>query len=173
MEKTVLISVTKGDERLSEWFTLPIREEEFSERLDISVDSSEYSIVSHDFPFPVYEDTSVERLNKLYDMYDDLSYDFSDTEIKEILINGFNGRIKNIDDLYSEFESANLCVYDYHNGNMESLVDEIIGDEHIDNKEFENRYGDIEYLDIEYCFNRLFDNDNFYFSEDGAYFLDF
>lgn len=69
-ELRVCIESTQAtnEELLSAWFTLPIDEEEFLEKLGIDAESENYRIVDKALPFSddVREDTSVERLNDLY-----------------------------------------------------------------------------------------------------------
>ena len=64
------VPTVEGD-ILSAWFTLPIDEEEFLEKLGIDAESENYRIVDKALPFSddVREDTSVERLNDLYSTY--------------------------------------------------------------------------------------------------------
>ena len=59
---------TAESDRLSAWFTLPIDEELFSERLGVDAESNDYRITEKELPFAeeVDEDTTVDRLNDFY-----------------------------------------------------------------------------------------------------------
>lgn len=81
-ELRVCIESTQAtnEELLSAWFTLPIDEEEFLEKLGIDAESENYRIVDKALPFSddVREDTSVERLNDLYSTYASLPADLKE-----------------------------------------------------------------------------------------------
>ena len=81
-ELRVCIESTQAtnEELLSAWFTLPIDEEEFLEKLGIDAESENYRIVDKALPFSddVREDTSVERLNDLYSTYASLPADLTE-----------------------------------------------------------------------------------------------
>ncbi|MCR0264759.1 antirestriction protein ArdA [[Clostridium] innocuum] len=70
---------TEGEVR-SVWFDLPIDEEEFFEKLGVDAESSDYRIVEKELPFAddVGEDTTVERLNDLYDTFQSLPSDLQE-----------------------------------------------------------------------------------------------
>lgn len=59
-------------EKLSAWFELPINEYEFMGKLGVEIDSNDYRITEKKLPFAddVGEDTTVDRLNELYQMAD-------------------------------------------------------------------------------------------------------
>ena len=65
------------DELLSAWFTLPIDEEEFSEKLGADIESSDYRIADMELPFAdeVKEDMAVDTLNDFYYTYESLPAD--------------------------------------------------------------------------------------------------
>lgn len=81
-ELNVLIEATKQSEGelISVWFELPIDEYEFFEKLGVSVESTDYKIIEKQLPFPddVEEDTTVERLNDLYELFMDLPSDIQE-----------------------------------------------------------------------------------------------
>ncbi|BCL58643.1 antirestriction protein [Faecalibacillus intestinalis] len=81
-ELRVCIESTQAtnEELLSAWFTLPIDEEEFLEKLGVDAESENYRIVDKALPFSddVREDTSVERLNDLYSTYASLPADLQE-----------------------------------------------------------------------------------------------
>ncbi|MDN9572397.1 antirestriction protein ArdA [Clostridioides difficile] len=87
-ELRVLIEAKQpaDSEKCSAWFTLPIDEEELEEALGIEADSENYRIVEKDVPFvdDVGEDTTIDRLNDLYDMYEDLPSELQD-EYSELM----------------------------------------------------------------------------------------
>lgn len=63
-------------ETLSSWFTLPIDEAEFEEKMGVETDSEAYRIIEKELPFAdeIKEMTPVETLNDFYEMYEDLPY---------------------------------------------------------------------------------------------------
>ena len=67
-------------ELLSAWFTLPIDEEEFLEKLGVDIESSDYRIADMELPFSdeVGEDTTVDTLNDLYSTYESLPADIKE-----------------------------------------------------------------------------------------------
>ena len=95
----VCIGVTKGDERLSEWFTLPISEEEFSERLGVSF-SGEYSIIDYEAPFDIKEDTSIEILNDMDSKYEEIISWLPQIVADSVLKNNFRSIDKLLGSMY-------------------------------------------------------------------------
>lgn len=73
------IPTAEGD-ILSAWFTLPIDEELFSERLGVDAESNDYRIIEKELPFAeeVDEDTTVDRLNDFYYTYESLPADLKE-----------------------------------------------------------------------------------------------
>lgn len=73
------IPTAEGD-KLSAWFTLPIDEELFSERLNVDAESNDYRITEKELPFAeeVDEDTTVDRLNDFYYTYESLPADLKE-----------------------------------------------------------------------------------------------
>ena len=73
------VPISEGD-RLSAWFTLPIDEELFSERLGVDAESNDYRITEKELPFAeeVDEDTTVDRLNDFYYTYESLPADLKE-----------------------------------------------------------------------------------------------
>ena len=71
---------TAEDDRLSAWFSLPIDEELFSERLGVDAESNDYRITEKELPFAeeVDEDTTVDRLNDFYYTYESLPADLKE-----------------------------------------------------------------------------------------------
>lgn len=74
-----VIPTAEGD-RQSAWFTLPIDEELFSERLGVDAESNDYRITEMELPFAeeVDEDTTVDRLNDFYYTYESLPADLKE-----------------------------------------------------------------------------------------------
>lgn len=62
------------------WFTLPIDTEQVEELLGIDVDTDYYYITDKELPFAdeVQEDTTVEKLNDLYSIYENLPSDLKE-----------------------------------------------------------------------------------------------
>ncbi|MCA0743811.1 conjugal transfer protein, partial [Clostridioides difficile] len=54
-----------SEEACSAWFTFPVDEEEFEERIGVPIDSEDYRITEMELPFAdeVGEDTTIEKLN--------------------------------------------------------------------------------------------------------------
>lgn len=73
------VPTVEGD-ILSAWFTLPIDEEIFSERLGVDAESNDYRITEKELPFAeeVDEDTTVDRLNDFYYTYESLPADLKE-----------------------------------------------------------------------------------------------
>ena len=75
-ELRVLIEATipTDGELPSACFDLPIDEAEFEERLGVEADSEDYRIIEKELPFAddVTEATTVDTLNDLYSMYENL-----------------------------------------------------------------------------------------------------
>ena len=99
-ELRVLIEANKpiiDGECASAWFTLPIDETEFEEILWVEADSNDYRIVEKELPFAddVTESTSIDTLNDLYAMYENLP-----AEIREELP-AFMVYYSNLDELHN------------------------------------------------------------------------
>lgn len=98
-ELRVLIEATipKNGELPSAWFCFPIDEMEFEELLGVEADSEDYRIVEMELPFAddVTEATTVDTLNDLYRMYENLP-----AEIREELP-AFMAYYSNLDELHN------------------------------------------------------------------------
>lgn len=98
-ELRVLIETTipTDGELPSAWFDLPIDETEFEELLGVEADSEDYRIVEMELPFAddVTEATTVDTLNDLYCMYENLP-----AEIREELP-AFMEHYSNLDELHN------------------------------------------------------------------------
>lgn len=75
-ELRVLLEATTptGGELPSAWFELPILDYEIEEKLGVEQDSGDYRILEKELPFAdeVSEETSIDKLNDLYHMYQSL-----------------------------------------------------------------------------------------------------
>ena len=105
-------------ELVGAWFTLPIDEDEIAEKVGLNDIYEEYAIHDYEAPFPVDEYTSVERLNEMYDMYEELSADFSDEAIETLLNEHFDSIdefYENKDDIifYSECNTMTDVAWEY------------------------------------------------------------
>ena len=69
-----------SEEIRSAWFTLPIDEEELEEQIGVPIDSEDYRITELELPFAdeVGEDTTIEKLNDLYHIFESLPLDLQE-----------------------------------------------------------------------------------------------
>ena len=81
------VQTAEGD-ILSAWFTLPIDEEIFSERLGVDAESNDYRITEKVLPYAdeVHEHTSVYQLNELDFMYRQLSSDMQEEYVSLLTV---------------------------------------------------------------------------------------
>lgn len=79
---------TEQTEQKSAWFTLPIYEDELSETLGIEEDSEDFAVADTDLPYDFIkagdETITLDEINDIYHMFEDLSSDIQD-EIEEIM----------------------------------------------------------------------------------------
>lgn len=79
---------TEQTEQKSAWFTLPIYEDELSETLGIEEDSEDFTVADTDLPYDFIkagdETITLDEINDIYHMFEDLSSDIQD-EIEEIM----------------------------------------------------------------------------------------
>lgn len=152
------VPTVEGD-ILSAWFTLPIDEEIFSERLGVDAESNDYRITEKELPFAddVGEDTTVDRLNELYQMFHDLPSDIQ-AEYAQ-----FQCHFSNLDELY---EQRNDILH--YNGCFTMLdVARLILEE---NPAFRALSEDcVRYFDLEAYGQHLYDNGKFLETEHGIY----
>lgn len=160
-ELNVLIEAKKQSEGelLSAWFELPIDEDEFFEKIGVSVESTDYKIIEKQLPFPddVGEDTTVERLNDLYELFMDLPRDIQE-ECSAFL------------DYYFSLDELHHHRYDmiHYAGckSMEDVARYILSE----NPEFQSLSEQcIRYFDFEAYGEYLNDNGNFLETEQGIY----
>ena len=65
-------SGTTGEETTSYWFDLPIDVAEFEEKLGVGAESGDYRIIEKVFPIAIGEYVSIEELNEMYEMIEEL-----------------------------------------------------------------------------------------------------
>lgn len=151
-------STVRG-EKLSAWFELPINEYEFMGKLGVEIDSNDYRITEKELPFAddVGEDTTVDRLNELYQMFHDLPSDIQ-AEYAQ-----FQCHFSNLDELY---EQRNDILH--YNGCFTMLdVARLILEE---NPAFRALSEDcVRYFDLEAYGQHLYDNGKFLETEHGIY----
>lgn len=160
-ELRVLIEAKQpaDSERRSAWFTLPIDEEELEEALGIEADSDDYRILEKDVPFAddVGEDTPVERLNDLCDMYEDLPLELQD-EYSELMCH------------FSSLDELHQHRYDIiHYPDCNSMID--IARRYLaENPAFNALSEDcVRYFDFEAYGQYLDDNGTFVETDHGIY----
>lgn len=105
--KVLIETIGQGENVRSSWFDLPIDRAELEEVLGIDEGSGEYVITDMILPFSgeVREDTTVERLNELYHMY-------------EALPSYVKAEYGDISDYFSDLEDMYIHQYDitYYEG---------------------------------------------------------
>lgn len=143
----------------SAWFDLPIDEDEFMERLGVDAESTDFHITEKEVPFPddVSEDTTIERLNDLYDMYEDLPVSIKE-EITELLV-----QMSSLDELHQH------CYDIIHYPDCNSMIDVA---RHVlaENPAFASLSEDcVRYFDFEAYGDYLDENGTFVETEHGIY----
>lgn len=76
----------EDEEPKTAWFTLPIYDDELMEELGIETDSEEFTIKDSNVEFDVSDVLTVDELNDLYKMYEDLPKEMQE-ELEELLDN--------------------------------------------------------------------------------------
>ncbi|EHU8539407.1 antirestriction protein ArdA [Enterococcus faecalis] len=97
-------------ELVGAWFSLPIDEEEVAEKIGLNAKYEEFAIHDYEAPFPIDEYSSIERLNHLYDLLQEIEGTAIYDEIHEILGYWFKDieeLLEHTDDIicYSDCES--------------------------------------------------------------------
>lgn len=72
-------------ELVGAWFSLPIDFEEVKERIGLNAEYEEYAIHDYELPFPVDEYTSIDRLNDIYEMLQEIEGEPIYDELNAIL----------------------------------------------------------------------------------------
>lgn len=117
MKVLLQANTLEDEEPKTAWFTLPIYDDELMEELGIETDSEEFTIKDSDIEFDVSDVLTVDELNDLYKMYEDLPKEMQE-ELEELL--------NNVNDL----EELHNIRYDirFHEGcrNMADVAREIL-----------------------------------------------
>ena len=66
-------SKNSRDQATSAWFDLPVNREEIAEMIGVTKDYEEYTIVDYESPVTIYESTSIEELNKTYQLFQEIA----------------------------------------------------------------------------------------------------
>ncbi|EPA8149485.1 antirestriction protein ArdA [Enterococcus faecalis] len=94
-------------ELMGAWFSFPIDEEEVAEKIGLNAEYEEFAIHDYEAPFPIDEYSSIERLNHLYDLLQEIEGTAIYAEIHEILGYWF----KDIEELLEHREDI-ICYSD-------------------------------------------------------------
>ena len=160
-ELRVLIEATipTDGELPSAWFDLPIDETEFEELLGVEADSEDYRIVEMELPFAddVREATTVDTLNDLYRMYENLP-----VEIREELP-AFMAYYSNLDELHNYRHDI------IHYANCNSMTD-VARHVRADDPAFHSLSEDcVRYFDFEAYGQSLDENGRFIETDHGIF----
>lgn len=94
-------------ELMGAWFSFPIDEEEVAEKIGLNAEYEEFAIHDYEAPFPIDEYSSIERLNHLYELLQEIEGTPIYDEIHEILGYWF----KDIEDLVEHTDDI-ICYSD-------------------------------------------------------------
>lgn len=143
-------------ELVGAWFTFPLDEEEIRETIGLDKEYEEYAIHDYELPFSIGEYISIDSLNEMYEMCDDM--DFSDEVLKELF--DVYGSIEEI------YEHADDIVCYSECDDMEDVAYYLINDEQV----FGNIPEEIlNYFDYKAFGYDLGLEDTFIFADDCAY----
>lgn len=97
-------------ELVGEWFILPVDEEKVAEQIGLNEIYEEYAIHDYELPFEVDEYTSLEELNRLATLAQELEglpFEDSIQEIQQAFFNSFEEMVEHKDDIvcYSDCET--------------------------------------------------------------------
>ncbi|MGL9728689.1 antirestriction protein ArdA [Enterococcus sp. DIV0756] len=97
-------------ELVGAWFSFPIDEEEVAEKIGLNAEYEEFAIHDYEAPFPISEYESIDRLNHLYDLIQEIEGTPIYDELGEILSFWFKDMeelLEHADDIicYSDCES--------------------------------------------------------------------
>ena len=84
-------------ESIGEWFTLPVVFEDVQERIGLNERYEEYAIHDYELPFEIDEYTSIEELNQMYYLIEDIEARIPQDDIKAI-IDGFGITLEELAD---------------------------------------------------------------------------
>ncbi|WP_086443703.1 antirestriction protein ArdA [Candidatus Enterococcus lemimoniae] len=105
-------------ELVGAWFTPPIDFEDMKERIGLNDEYEEYAIHDYEAPFDIGEYTSIDEINRLYEMVEEIEGSPIYDELKEIQGMWFNSLeelLENKDDIicYSDCDSMEDVAYGY------------------------------------------------------------
>ncbi len=89
-------------ELVGAWFTPPVDYEEMAEKIGLNAEYEEYAIHDYELPFPVDEYTSIEEINRLCEMVNELPDEIQE-ELSELV-----GCVGSLEELY---EKADQIFY--------------------------------------------------------------
>lgn len=94
-------------EQVGAWFTFPIDEEEVAEKIGLNAEYEEFAIHDYEAPFPINEYESIDRLNYLYNLIQEIEGTAIFEEFHEIL----NYWFRDIEELLEHAEDI-VCYSD-------------------------------------------------------------
>lgn len=94
-------------ELVGAWFSFPIDEEEVAEKIGLNAEYEEFAIHDYEAPFPIDEYDSIDHLNHLYGLIQEIEGTPIYEELQEILGYWF----KNIEELLEHHEEI-ICYAD-------------------------------------------------------------
>lgn len=103
-------------ELVGAWFMLPVDYEEVSERIGLNCEYEEYAIHDYELPFDIEEFTTLEEVNRICEMVQELPEDIQD-KLKELQL--YFGNIEELYDhaddiiLYSDCDDMTDVAYHY------------------------------------------------------------
>ena len=109
-------------EQKCEWFTLPVYEDELTEKLGIEAESEDFTVKDTDLPYdfiPLGEEITIDEINDLYSMFEDLPSDMQD-EIEALM--------DEYDSLEELYEERHNIIHYSGCSNMADVAKEILSD---------------------------------------------
>lgn len=94
-------------ELVGAWFSFPIDEEEVAEKIGLNAEYEEFAIHDYEAPFPIDEYDSIDHLNHLYDLIQEIEGTPIYEELQEILGYWF----KDVEELLEHHEEI-ICYAD-------------------------------------------------------------
>lgn len=94
-------------ELVGAWFSFPIDEEEVAEKIGLNAEYEEFAIHDYEAPFPINEDDSIDHLNHLYDLIQEIEGTPIYEDLQEILRTWF----KDVEELLEHHEEI-ICYPD-------------------------------------------------------------
>lgn len=99
-------------ERVGEWFTLPVAEEDVAARIDLDDEYEEYVIHDYELPFEIDEYISLEELNRLASLAEELEGTPIEDEMLEIqraFFSSFEEMVEHKDDIICYLDCDNMA----------------------------------------------------------------